>query len=159
LAAYFVLSILAAARVFFSSRCDTAVEILALRQQVAVLKRKRPRAPVTTLDRIFWTMLRRFWSRWADVLVIVKPETVVGWHRASFRLYWRWRSRPRGGRPKITGKIRELIQRLAVENAGWGAPKSTANFRSSASRSRNVLWLVTFDESRQALARLSPQPS
>lgn len=123
LAAYFVLSILAAARVFFSSRCDTAVEILALRQQVAVLKRKRPRAPVTTLDRVFWTMLRQFWSRWADVLVIVKPETVVGWHRAGFRLFWRLRSRPRGGRPKITGEIRELIQRLAVENTGWGAPK------------------------------------
>jgi transposase InsO family protein len=67
--------------------------------------------------------LRRFWSRWSDVLVIVKPETVIGWHRAGFRLYWRWRSRPRGGRPKITDEIRELIRRLAEENPDWGAPK------------------------------------
>src|SRR5690242_12210027 len=72
----------------------TALEILALRQQVAVLKRKRPRPPLNSVDRLFWTTLRRIWSRWADVLVIVKPETVFGWQRAGFRLYWRWRSRP-----------------------------------------------------------------
>jgi hypothetical protein len=55
--------------------------------------------------------------------VIVKPETVVGWHRTGFRLYWRWRSRPRGGRPKITDEIRGLIRRLATDNPDWGAPK------------------------------------
>jgi transposase InsO family protein len=74
-------------------------------------------------DRFFWTTLLRFWSRWSDVLVVVKPETVVAWHRAGFHLYWRWRSRPRGGRPKITGEIRGLIRRLAEENPDWGAPK------------------------------------
>jgi transposase InsO family protein len=63
------------------------------------------------------------WARWRDVLVIVKPETVVGWHRAGFRLYWRWRSRPRGGRPRITEDIGVLIRRLAEENPDWGAPK------------------------------------
>ena len=67
--------------------------------------------------------MRHFWSRWSDVLVIVKPETVINWHRAGFRLYWRWRSRPRGGRPKVTDEIRALIQRLAEENPDWGAPK------------------------------------
>jgi hypothetical protein len=59
--------------------------------------------------------LRRVWSRWTDVVVIVKPDTVVGWHRAGFRRYWRWRSRPRGGRPTITDEIRRLIRRLAGE--------------------------------------------
>jgi len=78
---------------------------------------------LSDLDRFFWTTLRSVWSRWTDVLVIVKPETVVGWHRAGFRLYWRWRSRTRGGRPKITDEIRVLIHRMAEENAGWGAPK------------------------------------
>jgi len=78
---------------------------------------------VSTFDRLFWPALRCVWSRWADVLVIVKPETVVGWHRAGVRLYWRWRSRPRGGRPKITDEIRTLIRCMAEENAGWGAPK------------------------------------
>ena len=96
------LALIAAARVFFQSRTDIAVEVLALRQQVAVLKRKRPKPPLCPLDRLFWTVLLATWSRWKDALVIVKPETVVGWHRAGYRLYWRWKSRPRGGRPRIT---------------------------------------------------------
>ena len=85
-----ILSLLSAARVFFQSRTDMAVEVLALRQQVAVLKRRRPRPPLRPLDRLFWTILRATWSRWKDALVIVQPETVVDWHRAGFRLYWRW---------------------------------------------------------------------
>lgn len=119
----FILSLIAAARVFFQSRTDTAVEVLALRQQVAVLKRRRPRPPLRPLDRLFWTLLRATWSRWKDALVIVKPETVVGWHRAGFRLYWRWKSRRRDGRPRIKEEIRVLIRRLAQENSDWGAPK------------------------------------
>jgi putative transposase len=80
-----------------------------------VLKRQRPR-PTLTLSRILWTTLRHVWPRWADVLIIVKPETVVRWHRAGFRLYWRWRSRCRGGRPRITEEMQTLIRRLATEN-------------------------------------------
>jgi hypothetical protein len=99
---HLITAFLAAIRVFFRSRVDTSLEVLALRQQVAVLKRKRPRPSLNRLDRFFWTTLRYIWPRWSDALVIVKPETVVGWHRAGFRLYWRWRSRSRGGRPKAT---------------------------------------------------------
>ena len=113
----FIFSILAVVRVFLRSRGDTALEVLALRQQVAVLKRRRPRPPINSFDRLFWTALRRIWSRWSDVLVLVQPETVVGWHRAGFRLYWRWRSGFRKGRPKITEEIRALILCLAEENA------------------------------------------
>ncbi len=76
-----------------------------------------------SFDRLFWTKFRRLWSRWSDVLVIVKPETAISWHRAGFRLYWRWRSRRRGGRPKVTDEIRGLIRRLAEENRDWGVPK------------------------------------
>jgi len=76
-------------RVFFQSRTDTAIEVVALRQQAAVFKRKWPRARLNSLGRLFWTTLRGFWGRWADVLVIVKLETVVGWYHAGFRLYWR----------------------------------------------------------------------
>src|ERR1043166_9395657 len=111
---------LAVVRVFCQSRSDTALEVLALRQQLAVLKRKRPRPTLNSLDRLFWTTLRQFWPRWRDVLLIVKPETVIGWHRAGFQLYWRWRSRCHGGRPNITGEIRTLIRRLAEENPDWG---------------------------------------
>jgi putative transposase len=117
------LAFLAALRVFFRGRVQTFLEVLALRQQVAVLKRKRPRPVLNGLDRLFWTGLRRVWPRWSDVLLIVKPETVVGWHRAGFRRYWRWRSQPRDGRPRISDEIRSLIHRMAAENSDWGAPK------------------------------------
>jgi len=118
-----ILIIVAVIGVFFRSRTDIALEILALRQQVAVLKRKQPRPTIHLLDRFFWTTLRHLWPRWSDVLLVVKPATVVGWHRAGFRLYWRWRSRPRGGRPRVTGEMRELIKRMATENPAWGAPR------------------------------------
>src|SRR5258708_36585464 len=119
---------LAVVRVFCQSRSHTALEVLALRQQVAVLKRKRPCPVLNSLDRLFWTPLRHFWSRWSDVLLIVKPQTVISWHRAGFRLYWRWRSRRRGGRPKVTDEIRGLIRRLAEDNPDWGAPKIHGEF-------------------------------
>jgi putative transposase len=119
----FICALFAAVRVFFLTRTETALEVLALRQQLAVFKRKRPRPPVRPLDRLFWITLRRCWSRWKDALIIVQPETVVGWHRAGFRWYWRWRSRRRPGRPRITPEIRDLIRRMAQENPGWGSPK------------------------------------
>ena len=125
----FFIAVLRALRVFFRSRSDTALEILALRQQIAVLKRQRPRSPLHAGDRLFWTTLRRLWPGWANVLLIVKPDTVVAWHRAGFRLYWRWRSRSRGGRPRITQELRDLIVRLAKENPGWGAPKIHAELQ------------------------------
>jgi putative transposase len=106
----FLFSVLPGLRVFVCSRRDTALAVLALRQQVAVLKRQRPRPTLTRLDRFFWTTLRHLWPRWSDVLLVVKPETVVRWHRAGFRLYWRWRSRQRGGRPRIREEIRTLIR-------------------------------------------------
>ena len=67
--------------------------------------------------------MRTTWSRWKGALIMVKPQTVVGWHRAGFRLYWRWKSRPRGGRQRIAPEIRVLIRRLAQENSDWGARK------------------------------------
>jgi hypothetical protein len=79
----FFIAALAALGVFFRRRGDTALEILALRQQVAILKRQRPRPLLNSGDRLFWTTLRHIWYRWADVLVVVKPATVVGWHRAG----------------------------------------------------------------------------
>ena len=94
-----------------------------MREQIVVLKRKRPRPWLNQFDRLFWITLRCVWSRWADVLVAVKPETVVGWHRAGFRLFWKWQSRARAGRPKATAEIQVLIRRLAEENLKWGAPK------------------------------------
>src|SRR5262245_28104329 len=123
-----LLSLLAATRVFFRSRGDVALEDLALRQQFAVVKRQRPRRVWSGVQRPFWTALRHWWPRWSDALIIVKPETVVRWHRAGFRLYWRWRSRHRGGRPRISEEIRTLVRRMAAENADWGAPRIHGEF-------------------------------
>jgi hypothetical protein len=119
----FLLAFLSVVRVFVRSRTDTALEVLALRQQLGVLKRKRPRPRLSAPDRLFWVLLQQLWSRWAEALIIVNPDTVVGWHRAGFRLYWRWRSGERGGRPRISEEIRVLIRRLAQENPDWGAPR------------------------------------
>ena len=117
-----LLALLAAGRFFFRSRADTALEILALRQQVAVLKRKYPRPAVNRIDRVLWIWLRRVWPRWKDALVIVKPETVIGWHRAG-SAFTGWRSQPRCGRPRVAEEIRTVIRRMVRENADWGAPK------------------------------------
>ena len=106
---------------FFRTRHHLGLEILALRQQVAVLKRKRPRAHLNKFDRLFWLALRRTWSRWAGALMIVKPETVIGWHRAGFRLYWRLRSR--GGGRKVSADVFEIVRHMARENPCWGAPR------------------------------------
>jgi hypothetical protein len=98
----FLLALLSWFGAFFRSRHDLGLELVALRQQVGVLKRKNRRPRLRLCDRLFWLGLRRWWSEWARVLVILKPETVVGWHRAGFRGYWRLLSRRRRGRPKIT---------------------------------------------------------
>jgi hypothetical protein len=116
-------ALVASFAVFFRSRLDLSLEVLALRQQLVVLKRKRRRPVLSRLDRLFWIMLRSVWPRWSDVLAIVKPATVIAWHRRGFRLYWRWRSRRRSGRPRVSEEVRNLIRKMKLENANWGAPK------------------------------------
>ena len=108
---------------FFRSRHDLGLELVAWRQQVDVLKRKNPRPQLSPWDRLLWFGLRRWWSKWASVLVVVNPETVVGWHRAGFRWYWRFPSRRRADRPTITSELRNLIRSVAAENPTWGAPR------------------------------------
>ncbi len=100
---------------------ELALENLALRQQVAVLQRQTPRPSLRTTDRLFWVVLARVWPKWKGALRIVKPATVIAWHRAGFRLFWRWRSR--GGRPPVSAEVRMLVRRLASDNPGWGAPR------------------------------------
>jgi hypothetical protein len=99
------------------------IENLALRQQLSVLKRKRPRPRLNNLHRLFWILLSQFWKNWKNVLIIVKPETVIVWHRAGFRLFWRFKSRNIGGRQKVSRALIALIKRMAKENGTWGAPR------------------------------------
>ncbi len=107
---------------FLRSRNEQAIVELALRQQLATYAQTRAKPRLTPLDRTFWAALLRFWPRWKEVLVIVKPDTVVRWHRNGFRLYWRSISKRGPGRPRVSKEVQALICRFALENC-WGARK------------------------------------
>jgi putative transposase len=107
------------------SRAALGLENLALRYQIGVLQRSaRKRPKLTSGDRLLWICLSRLWRNWRSALAIVKPETVVAWHRAGFRLFWTWKVR-RGlpGRPVTSREVRDLIRKMCRENPGWGAPR------------------------------------
>ena len=107
------------------SRASLQLEILALRQQLAmVADRDRKRLSFHKSERIFWVWLYRLWPACLQTLKIFKPDTLVRWHRKGFRLYWTWKSRPRqGGRPAIDPDVRKLIRTMSRNNIGWGAPR------------------------------------
>ena len=108
----------------FKSKWRLEAENAALRHQVMVLRRQaRDRIHLTNLDRLFLVQLYRWFRSILRVLAIVQPETVIRWHRAGFRYYWRWKSRSRGGRPQIETDLRALIRRMSIENSLWGAPR------------------------------------
>jgi hypothetical protein len=116
-------ALLATARASLKSQREPALENLALRQQLAVVHRKTKRPKLTKADRAFWVALCRLWPDWQNALILMKPQTVIRWHRKGFRLYWTWKSRKRTGRPPIDAEIRTLIRRIATENPTWGAPR------------------------------------
>ena len=128
----------------FRSRRRLLLENLVLRQQLATLKRRHRRARLDLVDKLFWVAVRRFWSGWKQALIIVTPETVVRWHRAGFRLYWRLISRVRKatGRRPTPKEVRELIFRMVAENPTWGAP-----------RIHGELLMLGFDISERTISR------
>src|SRR5215475_11270675 len=128
----------------FHSRESLLIENLALRQQLAVFKRKHNRPRLAAMDKLFWVALRRFWSSWKKALIVVTPDTVVRWHRAGFQLYWRLLSRARKqlGRRPVSKEIRELIFKIVAENPTWRAP-----------RIRGELGMLGFKVSERSVAR------
>ena len=119
-----LLSLLMTLRTWARSRAALQLEILALRHQLQVLQRARPRRlRLAQADRWLWVMLSRFWTEWRTTLRIVKPETVIAWHRQAFRLWWTWKSRRRMGRPTVPADVRALIRTMAQANPRWGAPR------------------------------------
>jgi len=125
------------------SRRDLIVENVVLRQQLAAYEARRGHPRIGAADQAFWVVLRQLWDRWRDTLVIVKPETVVRWHRAGFRRYWSWisRRRRRQGRPPMGTEVRELVRRMGLENA-WGAPRIHGELR-----------MLGFDVSERTVSR------
>ena len=128
----------------FRNHQDLIFENFVLRQQLTVLKRRRLRPALNLFDRFFWVAISRVWSRWKQAVIIVTPETVVRWHRAGFRMYWRVISRVRGpvGRRPTPKELRELIFRMVAENPTWGAP-----------RIHGELLMLGFDISERTISR------
>ena len=117
----FVLAVLAAP---FKSKSRLEAENAVLRHQLIILRRKMlGRVRLTGRDRWFFVQLYRWFPSILQVVTIIRPETLVRWHRAGFRCYWRWKSRQRGGRPQIETDLRSLIRQMGMENAIWGAPR------------------------------------
>jgi transposase InsO family protein len=117
----FVLAILASS---FKSKSRLEAENAVLRHQLTVLKRKlRGRVQLTNSDRLFFIQLYRWFPSVLNAITIIQPETLLRWHRAAFRCYWRWKSRSIGGRPQIDADLRALIRRMSIENPLWGAPR------------------------------------
>src|SRR5437667_112174 len=121
----FLPTLLASLASIFRSRASLGLENLALRHQIGVLHRSAGKRPkLTAGDRLLWICLSRLWRDWRSALAIVKPETVVAWHRAAFRLFWTWKVRcGKPGRPVISSEVRDLIRKICRENPGWGAPR------------------------------------
>src|SRR5882762_3422059 len=103
------------------TRATLQAGILALRHQLLVLQRSNDghRVRLRATDRLLWAWLSRLWTGWRSALVIVKPETVIAWHRKGFRLYWTWKSRLREGRPKASDEVRNLIRQMSLANPRW----------------------------------------
>jgi transposase InsO family protein len=110
----------------FQSHSRLALENLALRHQLAVLKRQAHKPKLRPADRLLWVGLLRFWPRWRQALLLFQPQTVIAWQRLGFRLFWRWKSRVRGGRPSVDGDLIALIKRMWQANPTWGSPRIQA---------------------------------
>ena len=115
---------------FFKGKRALVLENLALRQQLAVYKRVQKRPRLGSTDRAFWVWLFKIWDGWKTPLILVRPETVIRWHRQGFKRYWRWRSRPkRLGRPTIAREHIEFIMRMSRDNPSWGEDKINEELR------------------------------
>ena len=148
-----ILGLWAFLRALFTGAAVVALENLALRHQLAVLQRSVPRPRLSRCDRLLWVWLSRLWAGWRTTLVIVRPATVLAWHRRGFQLYWRWKSRPNPvGRPRLDAELRTLIRRMARENPTWGRRRIQAE-----------LALLGYEVAELTVAkymrRTSPRPS
>ncbi len=115
----------------FALNRHLAIENLALRQQLAILRRQIKRPTLRNRDRLFWVIMSRAWKNWRKVLIVVKPETVIGWNRMGFRLFWKMRSRKRRvGRPPLDPRTRRMILDMARANPTWGAPRIHGELKS-----------------------------
>ncbi len=142
-----VLALLGTLRAGLKARSDLVLENLALRQQLALLRHRSRRHRFSFLDRAFWVWLSQRWTGWRGALHIVRPETVIRWHRQGFRAFWTWKSRRgRSGRPSVGSEVVQLVRTMALANPLWGAP-----------RIHGELLKLGFDVSQRTVTRLMPR--
>jgi hypothetical protein len=138
---------LGALRAALRTHTDLALENLALRQQLVLLRRRSKRPQFGRLDRLFWVWLSRQWAGWREALHVVRPQTVIRWHRQGFRAFWTWKSRRgRVGRPRVSRELADFVRTMALANPLWGSP-----------RVHGELLKLGFDVSRRTVARLMPR--
>jgi transposase InsO family protein len=142
-----VLALMGALRAALRTRTDLTLENLALRQQLALLSRRSKRPQFGRLDRALWIWLSQKWARWHEALHLVRPETVIRWHRQGFRAFWSWKSRRgRTGRPPVGSELANLVRTMTLANPLWGAP-----------RIHGELLKLGFEVSQRTVARLMPR--
>src|SRR4030081_2435322 len=140
----------------FKTQARLEAEIVLLRHQLSVLRQRVPSKPrLTMADRLLFVWLYRLFPSVLNAVTIVQPETVIRWHRTGFRLYWRWKSRSLGGRPKVPVEIRRLIREMSLANRLWGAPRihgellklgievaqsTVAKYMARSGRGRSQIW-------------------
>jgi len=135
----FLAKLLLVARSRLKSRARLEAENIVLRQQVIVLSRKSPsRVRLRNIDRLIFVWLYRFFPSILNTITVVKPETVIRWHRRGFRAYWYWKSRRPDSRPKIDREIRDLIRRMNKENPLWGSATDTRRIADARDRGRPI---------------------
>ena len=133
---------------FFKSRIQLQLEIIFLRKQIEILTRTSRKPRLRHFDRLFFSTMTTVFDSWKETLLVIKPETVIRWHRQSFRLFWRWKSRHKKGRPKIPQAQINMIKQMANENPLWGAP-----------RIHGELLKLGFDISEATVLRYMPKKS
>jgi len=133
----------------FKSRCRLEAENLLLRHQLAIaLRQAPPRLRLRGGDRAFLIWMTRLWPSLLDAVQVVQPETILRWHRAGFKMFWRWKSRNRAGRPRIDRGLRDLIRRMSSENPLWGA-----------SRIHGELLMLGFEVAQSTVSKYMARPS
>src|SRR5215467_7184065 len=145
----------------FKSRRRLEAENLFLRHQLTIaLRRVRPRPRLHGSDRALLVWITRIWPHLLDLSQVVKPETILRWHRAGFRAFWRWKSRHRAGRPKIDRELRDLIRQMSKENPLWGAPRVHGELLKLGFEGRRVDRLQIHDQTpRTAIADVANIPA
>ena len=127
-----VLALLGALRAALRTRTNLTLENLALRQQLALLSHRSKRPQFGRLDRVFWMWLSYHWAGWRGALHVVRPETVIRWHRQGFRAFWTWKSRRgRMGRPQVGSELADLVRTIALANPLWGGANTATGLFSA----------------------------